>query len=296
MSPAPTSPPTEQDNAPSSTSPSSVISPDLLAYLDDLALAALVFEHATPFAQPLHPPIYSNPACHRLLRQGRKQPGNGEVAVEDSFTDCITEAVGQTLNSWLKDGADTQQASTATSTSSSSTSPSSSSSAPPSSSSTSSTVSSSSSPTRPRPPPRTISVKLHDRISFPPIHFGASVQKDYTVLTQLPPHELARGTLANISASTSPALSPAGSSSTRLRYEVKSEEEEQALEQAVEEEEQRMERIGEVEVAAEKVIDATTVEGLAYTQWNLPVGAFRVDRQFSLQQVRPFSLPTLSRS
>jgi hypothetical protein len=44
--------------------------------------------------------------------------------------------------------------------------------------------------------------------------------------------------------------------------------------------------IGEVEVDAAKALDPTTVEGLALTQWQLPVGAFRVDRNFSLLQVR----------
>jgi hypothetical protein len=144
----------------------------------------------------------------------------------------------------LTDGADNHQP------------PSPSSSHPPANSSSSSTPSP---PSEKRPPPRVLAIKLHDRISFPPVLFSASVHRSFTILTQHPPQEVARVTRVSF---------PSSSEGKR-----------------------KTETIREIEVDADKATDATSVEGMALTHWQVPGGIFRTDRQFRLLTVGSHALP-----
>lgn len=48
-----------------------------------------------------------------------------------------------------------------------------------------------------------------------------------------------------------------------------------------------VEMLGEIEVLSDKAMDATSLEGLAWSAWNLPVGLFRADTDFRLLQTNP---------
>ncbi|GAA5861815.1 hypothetical protein JCM8547_008562 [Rhodosporidiobolus lusitaniae] len=239
---------------------------DLQDYLDDLPLAACVFEHAALSSYPLAPPVYANFACAALLDQGIRTgvTAKSKDDADETLVDCMSDAVRDTLRRWLVEGAEQH-----------SSFPSSSSSWPPSPLSPSSP--SLIRPIRSRPPPRTIPLKLDNRISWPPVAFGASVRQDYTVLTALPPSELARG-------NASPAQSPLSSRGNSFSMGAVSEA---LLESAGEEEKPTTERMGDVEVDVERAKDATTLDGMAATLWQAPLAVFRVNRQFSIVQTNP---------
>jgi hypothetical protein len=204
-----------------------------------MPLAATIFRHASEYSDPVQPPIYANGACRRLLREGLENAQEEHELKEDEITSCMTAAVEEHLRTWLTDGADNHQP------------PSPSSSHPPANSSSSSTPSP---PSEKRPPPRVLAIKLHDRISFPPVLFSASVHKEFTVLTQRPPQEMARETRVSFSASN--------------------------------EGQRKTETIREIEVDADKAADATSVEGMALSYWQVGGGIFRTDRQFRPLTVR----------
>ncbi|GAA6029570.1 hypothetical protein JCM8097_000943 [Rhodosporidiobolus ruineniae] len=247
----------------------------LLDYLEELPLAACIFTHDA-LAQPtLAPPAYHNPACRALLAQGHQEPrqpsgftapadhvngdeahcGGADDEAGDPLTECVSAGVREELASWLREGA---------------------------SSSSSAPSGRSGAAERPRPPPRHFSLKLHDHISWPPVAFGAVVhipssspssssgesEVGYTVLTQLPPSELARGALSP----TPPPTSTFNPSTTSPNPAPNA---------------RPVERIGELELDAERAKDATTLEGMCWTLWQAPIAVFRVNREFSIVQTNP---------
>lgn len=109
-----------------------------------------------------------------------------------------------------------------------------------------------------RPSQRHIALQLDENISFPKLRWRASVGDGYTVLTHLPAIELVHGGGVKSAAADDGGTRRAG-----------------------------YERIGELEVAAERVRDATSLEGLAFTLWHSPVGMFRVNKDLSVTQANP---------
>ncbi|GAA6018404.1 hypothetical protein JCM10207_000881 [Rhodosporidiobolus poonsookiae] len=270
-------PPSSADSA----SPLHTLSDDLRDYLDELPLAVCIFNHASLEHGTTAPPVYQNRACDALLRQGkatRDRPSatpagqangtdeHGDTGAEDVFTDCMDQPVRDDLRRWLLQGLHPSAPSppAPASPSPNHTSPAPSRPPLPSSLSRRSSLADPSAPSV-----RRIFLKLHDRISWPPIPFRAAVRQGYTILTQLPPSELAKGGHID------------GDPTVREQTPPMSPE--------VEKGEQRSgkEIVGQFEIDAERAKDANTLEGMAYTLWHAPMAIFRCNRQLSIVQTNP---------
>ncbi|GAA5834272.1 hypothetical protein JCM11251_000589 [Rhodosporidiobolus azoricus] len=282
---------------PSSTPPG--VSPDLVAYLDDLPLPAVLFHASAYFSKSpsgLAGPAYQNRACEELLRQGRGAKGGQEAEGQregkeeerkEVFTECMSEKERDGLRQWLAEEAAAFSSPSSSSSSSSSWAP-----RPPAHRTSSFSLlphasipaPSPPSPSRPKPPPRQLSLKLHDRISWPPIIFNASVREGYTILTQCPPRDVGRG-----ASTPSPVHSPPlthngdGISPSSSSPSTASSRRDDAGEKAL----RGKEQIGELLVDADRVRDPTSLEGVAFTAWHSPIAIFRCNRQLSIVQTNP---------
>ncbi|GAA5888315.1 hypothetical protein JCM5296_003285 [Sporobolomyces johnsonii] len=240
------------------------VPPPLLDYLHDLALPACIYPHpsllsTTNSAADALQPAYQNPALEALLRQGvRSGPGKAQMngAGEGKEQRGMRTLVGalvddkarEDLRAWLVQGVRAFSSFPET---------------PPT------TPSSSSLPAPVRPPPRDRTLQLSPDVAFPKLYWRATVagspEEGYTVLTQLPTCDLAMRSAAGANGQTAAAAPSA-------------DEKEPARE---------THRIGDIEVDAERVKDPTTLEGMAYTLWNSPVGMFRCNRDLSVTMANP---------
>ncbi|BGP14900.1 hypothetical protein JCM10213v2_002855 [Rhodosporidiobolus nylandii] len=277
-----------------SPAPSPPVQPDLLAFLASLPLAAFVFTHAELADSDdtlLPEPTWRNEAAEQLLRQGKgpsrarasgpHRPGDGaEEATEqdEQLAQCMDERTRKELRRWLVQGAALFSSSSLPASSSAPGAPIPSRNPTPTSSCTSARPDFLHSPSSRRPPPsRSLSVKLLDRISWPPVRFSASVHAEYTVLTQLPWTAGALGLNA-----------PLAEAEEKWEGEgADAEKKGQANGERVNENGRPVERMGDIEVEAERVLRADTIEGMAYTLWNCPLAVFRLNRDFSIVQVTP---------
>ncbi|CDR49093.1 hypothetical protein NBRC10512_002638 [Rhodotorula toruloides] len=105
---------------------------------------------------------------------------------------------------------------------------------------------------------RHIALQLDENISFPKLRWRASVRDGYTVLTHLPAVELVHGGGVKSAAVQEERTGRAG-----------------------------VVRLGELEVSADRVRDATSLEGLAFTLWHSPIGMFRVNKDLQVTQANP---------
>ncbi|CEQ40499.1 SPOSA6832_02119, partial [Sporobolomyces salmonicolor] len=240
------------------------IPPPLLDYLHDLALPACIYPHRSLLssarsASDALQPAYQNPALEALLRQGvRSGPGKGQGFTADEGTEergmrtlveaLVDDEMRQDLRVWLVEGVQAFSSIPNTPTRSPSSSP---------------------VPASAHPPPRDRTLQLSTDIAFSKLYWRATVagspNDGYTVLTQLPTCDLSMRSAAGASGQTALAAPSAHK----------------------EEPAKGKHRIGDLEVDAETVKDPTTLEGMAYTLWNSPVGLFRCNRDLSVTMANP---------
>ncbi|GJN89911.1 hypothetical protein Rhopal_002900-T1 [Rhodotorula paludigena] len=304
---------------PPSSTPSHPTS-DLAAFLDSLPLPCCVFEHASVAQDDsLAPPSYTNPALEALLTPSRAashgvDQSGAEAAraagtLGTTFVGALTLTTRQELRDWLVEGA---AASSSTSSSSASTSaprrpaPAARPAPPPSIGSRPSLSHTASSN-------RHIALQLDPLLWFPKSRWRATVYPTFTILTLVPstettvigppdalpdgpttpsktapakdapsapPSPPADGPPARPPRSTSHPFDPVPPSVLRARQRLATAS--PSSNAAV-----QTEQVGEHAVAASSVLDAESVEGIAYMGWNAPFGLYRVNRELSLTQVTP---------
>ncbi|BGP23674.1 histidine kinase [Rhodotorula toruloides] len=161
---------------------------------------------------------------------------------------------------------------------------------------------------------RQISLQLHRTISMSKLRWRATVYDDYTVLTLLPALEVAQGRSMSFEQSTNGAnrtvrIDEEDESPTQARFSSaqttmpKRDSHDGAKvtspiaavfplasrprSDSVAQRTRDVEMLGEIEVLSDKAMDATSLQGLAWSAWNLPVGLFRADTDFRLTQTNP---------
>lgn len=162
---------------------------------------------------------------------------------------------------------------------------------------------------------RQISLQLHRTISMSKLRWRATVYDEgYTVLTLLPALEVAQGRSMSVEQGTSGAKGtvrideedesptqahlPAAQIATPKRDSHDGAKVTSPIDavfpladrprsNSVVQRSRDVEMLGEIEVLSDKAMDATALEGLAWSAWNLPVGLFRADTDFRLLQTNP---------
>lgn len=291
-------------------------SPDLTAFLLDLALPACVFSHADlETHDDLQPPTLVNPALQALLepalqppsasRPGggeRRKSGSGEAA--RALLDVLDGCAQRKLREWLAEGVTHPPGSPV---SPSSPSPTSSARDLPVPLTTPASPSSSPSASLPEPRPtlrrntssnRHIALQFSPHVSFSKLRWRATVcpSEGFTILTLLPSSEVALGGGVDPSELTErePAPSAAEGAASDVSWTKKDGPlDSQTTHLTVRDAQARLgvptecERVGEHEISLDGARDALTLEGLAFTAWYAPVGQFRVNRDCSIVQANP---------
>ncbi|PRQ77320.1 hypothetical protein AAT19DRAFT_8388 [Rhodotorula toruloides] len=162
---------------------------------------------------------------------------------------------------------------------------------------------------------RQISLQLHRTISMSKLRWRATVYDEgYTVLTLLPALQVAQGRSMSVEQGTSSTngtvrIDEEDESPTQARFSAaqvalpKRDSHDGAKvtspieavfplanrprSNSLVQRSRDVEMLGEIEVLSDKAMDATALEGLAWSAWNLPVGLFRADTDFRLLQTNP---------